>query len=344
MKKKLLFGALLASSLFAATSSQAQTMTNASLETWHNLTVGTLALETADNWHGADSLIAAIAPLATTGGYPITPAKQLYKTTTAHSGQFAAELQSKNIGNAVGNIPGVLSNAKIGIDFFGLITGGNLSDPASILQYLSYTEATPVTQRVDTVSAWIKLDNTNLDSALITVFATKSVTASGGGDSTAVVGQTQMVVYPVVNEYTRLAIPVQYLNNTVVPDSLIVVFASSNPVADSIHNGNKLYVDDVAFSYQSNGTSIRQPLFADDVALVYPNPASNTIYFNLNAQDRAEDYTLTIADISGRVVLREQLKQAVNAKDVKNWVKGTYFYNLNNSRNGRSAQGKFVVR
>jgi hypothetical protein len=342
MKKQLLFGALLASSLFAATSSHGQAFLNPGFETWHNLTVNTLALETPDNWHGTDSLIAAIAPLATSAGYPITAAKQLSKSSSSHSGQFSAEIHSKNIGAAVGNIPGVLSNAKIGIDLFGLITGGNLNDPAAILQYLSYTEATPVTQRVDSVTAWVQLDNTNLDSALVTIFAVKTVPGSAG-DSTAVIGTNNFIIYPVVNQFTRIAVPVLYQNSTDVPERLIVVFASSNPIADTVHDSNHLLVDDVAFSYVSGGTSIRQPLLSEQLAYVYPNPATDKVYFNLNAQERAEDYTLTISDISGRVILQEKLKQQVNDKNVKNWVKGTYFYSINNTRNGRSGQGKFIV-
>ncbi|PSK93043.1 T9SS type A sorting domain-containing protein [Taibaiella chishuiensis] len=342
MKRKLLLGALLASSLFAATDSHAQSFTNAGLETWHNFTSATLALEAPNNWYGTDSLIAAIAPVAGSFGYSITAAKQLYKSTDSHSGQFAAEVQSKFVGNTVGNIPGVFSNAKIAIDFIGLVTGGNLSDPAAILQYLSYSQATPITNMVDTVSAWVKLESANLDTAMITVMAVKKVQASGGGDSTAVLGAGEYRILPGTNAYTRVAVPVLYQGSNV-PEELIVVFTSSDPMADTVHSGNKLLVDDVAFSYKSNGTSIQQPLLAEQVALVYPNPARGTVYFNLNPRERAEEYMLTITDVSGRVVLHEQLKEAVNAKNVKSWAKGAYFYNLGNTRNGRFAKGKFVV-
>ncbi len=342
MKKKLLFSALVVSALFTAHGIYAQSFPNAGLESWHTLTSGTLSLEAPNNWHGTDSLIAAIAPVAAVAGYPISPAKQLYKSSDRHSGEFAAEIQTKFAGNTVGNIPGVLSNANIAIDFMGLITGGNLSDPAAILQYLSYSEATPVNNIVDTVSAWVKLESANLDTAMITVMAVKKVPASGGGDSTAVVGAGEYLVVPGTNAYTRVAVPVLYMGSDV-PQELIVVFTSSNPLADTTHAGNKLLVDDVAFSYKSNGTSIQQPLLGEQIALVYPNPAKGTVYFNLNPQERAEEYQLTVTDISGRVVLHEQLKTAVNAKNVKNWAKGAYFYNLGNTRNGRAAKGKFVV-
>ncbi len=301
-----------------------------------------MALESPDNWYGTDSLITAVAPVATAVGYTIIPAKQLFKTATSHSGQAAAEIRSANVGPDIGTIPGVFSNAKIGIDFMGLITGGDPSDPSSILQYLSYTEATPVTKRVDTVSAWILMDNTNQDPGLITVLAVKTV-AGSSGDSTAIVGGGDFEVEPVLNQYTRIAIPVEYMDATTVPEKLIVIFASTDPEVDTVHAGNKMLVDDVAFSYISDGTSIRQPLFSEQVALVYPNPASKTVYFNLNAQERAEDYTLTISDITGRTVLQDRLTQQINDKNVSSWVKGTYFYNLSNTRDGRSARGKFVV-
>ena len=77
--------------------------------------------------------------------------------------------------------------------------------------------------------------------------------------------------------------------------------------------------------------------------MIYPNPAKNIIYFNLNTFQKADDYTLIVTDVSGRTILTENLKQQVNEKNVSGWAKGSYFYTLTNVKNGKQLNGKFSV-
>jgi hypothetical protein len=336
MKKILLF-ALATATVFSA---GAQTFNNAGFENWHSFTVIPLQLEAPNTWHGTDSLLAAIAPLASLGGIQIDPQKQLFKSSTAHSGSFSAEVRSANIGETGGNVPGVFSNAKIGVDIMGLLGSGAINDPSQILQYLSYSEATPVSGQVGSVTAWVKLDDTNQDEAMISVFAVKTVQGSTG-DSTAIVGIGTHNVVPGVNQFTEVTVPVVYATNEQ-PEKLIVAFLSSDYAADSVHEGNAFFVDDVSFTYSS--TSIRQPLLSEQQLLVYPNPSTGQVYFNLNATARPEEYSLTIADVTGRIVYTEQLHQQVNNKDMSDWGKGHYFYTLTHTKSGLSEKGKFVLR
>lgn len=344
MKKKLLLGALLVTTITTVT--KAQTFTNASFETWHNYSVNTgifppnpIALTKPDGgWYGVDSLI-AFAKAATSvipgNTIVITPQQQLFKSSLAHSGTSSAEVKSANIGDTIGNIPGVFVNAKINVDITAA-AAGNLDD---ILSLISYEGGTPVTGQVDTVKAWISLDSTaNMDEGVIIATTTKMI-----GDSIAVIGTGTTIVTRGTAAFREFSVPLMYADNTV-PEKLIVVFMSSNFAADTIHAGNSMKVDDVSYSYKpGTGVGIRQPLFSESKILVYPNPAKNQIYFNLDATVKPSDFSLAIYDINGRVISKEQLQQAVNSKNVAHWAKGSYFYTLVNDKLNTKEQGKFVV-
>ena len=135
-----------------------------------------------------------------------------------------------------------------------------------------------------------------------------------------------------------------YADTTIIPQKLIVAFMSSNFAGDTIHAGNKMRVDDVSYSYKtSSGTAIIQPLMSENNILVYPNPTKNQVYFNLSASVKPTDFNLSVYDINGRLISNEQLKQAVNSKNVSTWSKGTYYYQLNDTKNGKNEKGQFIV-
>lgn len=325
-----------------AASTQAQTFANASFETWHTYTSGSGSLNAPDGWYGVDSLLYGMAPLASLAGFTISPAKQLFQSTVAHTGTYSAEVKSVFVGDTLGNIPGIFSNAQVNINFTGFILGG--ADPSTILQYIAYTGGTAVTAQVDTVKAWVQLDSaTSKDTAIVTATTIKTV-AGSSGDSTVVVGLGTYAIVPGSSSFVQIAIPLTYADATTIPEKLIVAFVSSNYQADTIHSGNDLKVDDVSYSYKTNsGTSIVQPLLSENKLLVYPNPTKNQIYFNLNASVKPADFNLSVYDINGRLISTEQLKQAINSKNVSNWSKGTYYYQLNNGKNGQSENGQFIV-
>ncbi|MFT4061763.1 MAG: T9SS type A sorting domain-containing protein [Edaphocola sp.] len=332
MKKNLLFVA----SLMTAIGAQAQSFTNAGFETWESISVGTpsLTLEHPTAWFGSDSLVAAVAPLAALGGYVITPAKQLYQSSDTHDGDAAALITTVAIGSTVGNAPGVLTNAELGIDLASAMQG-NVSD---LLNYVTYSGGTDVTATVDTVTFWAKAGGTNQDTAFMQVYAYDSI---DGIDS--IIGLGGVYITPSVTAYTQFSVPLTYTDTSLVPSKIIVVFVSSLYGGGTTTDGNELYVDDASFTYKAGAsTSIRQPLLGKTI-LVYPNPVSNRIYFNLNPSVKPSDYTLTVSDVTGKVVRQRQLTTFVNEELVSGWAKGTYFYQLSNVRSNQTEKGKFVV-
>jgi hypothetical protein len=349
MKKTLLLTAVLAGTL---ATTQAQTFSNAGFETWNNFNVttgfpvGSVALEAPTTWAGTDSLIAGLTLPALFLGVEIDPVTQLIKSTDAHSGTYAAEVKTANLGDSLGNVPGALINAKISLDLASI---GSNPDFSSLLSLFTFSGGTPTLGRkVDNVKAWVKTFSTNIDQASITVNAMQKAKTTANADTLVLIGSgVGLVSANPNNDYVETTVNVTYLNaNNTATDTLIVIFSSS-AVAGSgagFTDGNKMLVDDVSMTTsEGTGLSIQQPLFADDIALVYPNPTKNLIYFNLNTFQKAEEYTLMVTDVTGRTILNENLKQQVNEKNVSGWAKGSYFYKLINVKNGKHLNGKFSV-
>jgi len=311
-------------------SAKAQTFPNAGFETWTNFSVGGLNLERPNNWYGTDSLVAAIAPQAAMLGFVISPAQQIFKSSEFHAGTSSVEVRTVAIGSTIGNAPGVFSNAQIGIDLMAAIA----DDPENILDHLTYTGGTSVNAKVDTVFAWVKTGSANLDTAII------QISALSGTD--VELGAGEYRVQPGNNQFVEVAVPITY-TSTEIPSKLLVAFISSDISAEFVHEDNALYVDDVSYT-TAGPVSVRQPLFSEDQLIVYPNPANDVVYFNLNAGVRAQDCVLTVTDVTGKVIFTEQLKQQINAKNVSAWAKGNYFFNLTNTATGKFENGKISVK
>ena len=275
-----------------------------------------------------------------------TPVKQLYKSNDVHSGQYAAELKTRFLGDSLGNVPCALINARVSLDLGAIVADPDLSD---ILSLFTYSGGTPILGRkVDTVSAWVKLTNQNNDNASVIITALRKAKTAGGADTMIPIGSgSRIIANNVSNDYRQISVPMVYPDpSKTATDTLIVVFSSSAIVTgeDTATDGNTLLVDDVSMTTSNgSGTAIRQPVFAEDIALVYPNPSKNLIYFNLNTFQKADDYTLTITDASGRTILVERLKQQVNEKNVSGWARGNYFYTLSNLKSGKYVNGKFSI-
>lgn len=336
MKLKVLFLST-ASLILGATSSQAQTvMADSDMESWHSITVftsPTLGLTAPKAWHCIDSLIAGIAPLAGIAGVTLTPKKMLYKSTDAHTGSFAAEVRTKKISDTLmGTVGGVLSNSEIGINIAGALGG-------DILSAISYNGGTPITgNNVTKVNAWVKTDSANTENSSITAMAIRD-----SADVAIVVAQGFLSVPKTTTEYTNLEVELQTLLPGQNPDRLVVLFSSSDMTAMSSPTvDNSMKVDGV--TYTTTPTGIAKPIFEATNLFVFPNPAKGIINFELNANEKAEIHTLTIMDLSGRIISTEKLNEQVTVKDIASYASGAYFYNLTNVKTHKMETGKFIVK
>jgi hypothetical protein len=78
---------------------------------------------------------------------------------------------------------------------------------------------------------------------------------------------------------------------------------------------------------------------ANSAAKLYPNPATDLLYIEKNIQSTVE---LTVMDLTGRIVLIQQLTSEKHKVDVSELSEGVYLYKINNGKEG--ARGKFIVR
>lgn len=342
MKKKILLFAALSGLTAGTASAQFIDIQSSGMETWNDTTLSGMSftsvnLQSPDGWNGSDLLIAYSADLANNLlQWDLQPAQQLFQSSDAHSGQYAAEIQTRFLGDSLGIMTGALSNAEFQFDITALLGGADLEDA------LTYSGGEPITGQVDSVSAWIKMDANNTDDGGMLVQAVKTYTGSNG-DSAAVVGEGYFTIpSATTTTYTQFAVPVSYPDPNVVPDHLVVVFTSSS-ITGTQTADNSMKVDDVAYSYAAPN-SIWQPLLSENKLLVYPVPAGNLIYFNLGAKEDPAQYHLQITDLQGRIISEKQLISAVNSENVSQWARGTYFYSLSNVKTGIQEQGKFILK
>lgn len=341
MKNKALLVA--AAACFTYTANHAQTpIAGGDMENWHDYSVGLttqLDLTAPDGWYGVDSLIKAIQPLAGVGGINITASQMLFKSSDAHEGDFSAELKSKDCGQ-IGVIPGMVSNSPIGFD---LATA--LNNSADILEAFTYPGGTAISGKVEKVNAWVKVQASNEDSAAVLAMAVKTIrNADDDADSSQVLGRGYLLIGNDVTAYTEVEVELDYPAATAdeTPDRLVVIFLSSDMDKDSATVDNSMNVDGVTYTMAETG--IKQPLFRANNVSVYPNPAQGMVNFRLNANEKAEDYKLTILDINGRVLSSEMLNANEISKDISGFAGGTYFFTVTNVKTNVSESGKFAVK
>jgi hypothetical protein len=343
MKKSL----LLLSSIFclASTSSDAQTVNNAGFETWHNYNVmtatGFKALQAPNGWMGLDSFLCAASLFGSIAGIDVTPAKQVYESSDASEGNKAVMLKTAYLGDEIGYAPGAVFNAKANIDLLGLM--GN-PDLENIMSMVNFSGGTPLEGRkLDHIKAWVKNTAATPDKGIAFATAFQKSQTSAGADTMIVIGAGTMDIdNELVGEYFEITVPVSYTdeNNTAI-DTVVIGFMSASVPTDST---GALLVDDVTLTTSTGNTiGIVEPALASTGMVVYPNPSTNMVNFNLYASFTASDYVLIITDALGKVVSEETLKQTINAKEVGTWARGVYFYSLTNTRTTQQIKGQFIL-
>jgi len=78
---------------------------------------------------------------------------------------------------------------------------------------------------------------------------------------------------------------------------------------------------------------------------VFPNPANDVLNIEFNAMGSDSHQELIVTDLTGRVVLKNELSSAQSSQQIntKSWAAGSYTYNVRNNDNTAAARGMFVV-
>lgn len=298
MKQQLLFALLL-----AGTAIHAQNMYG-DMENWRNVypSFGTPAgLESPLGWYDTDSLIFMARYYFPNAVF----SKQAYKTNDAHSGNYAVKLLSV-YQDTFGMMSGLLSN--------GLpVADSLLGDPAVLVGGTHFYGGTIVSQRVDSLHAWIKYFPNGVDTAVIAVKAVLAGQAANGEDS--VIGNGVLMLSQNYSSYTPVTVPVNYINSAI-PDKIFVFFASSHKAPK---DSSALYVDDVSIS-QTTGVSKQGNTVA--AIEIYPNPCNGMVYIN---GGQGQEYYIDIYNSLGQLLRCEKINGKA-AIDLSSEARGIYFY------------------
>lgn len=322
--KKLILSLLACSMLVSA---NAQNILGPGMESWHSMSVGFPAqqVEAPDHWFGADSMIFSVAIIAGVSN----PVAQLSQDADAHGGALAAKLVTRDQGGQLNEVPGVLANAKIGLDLNNL-------DPNNPLASLTYDGGTVINQRYDHIGAWIKYNPGGGDKAQI--IARTVLTGQGAGGADSVVAEGDTIIYNALPNYTYVEFPLMYDNPNVVPDKLLIIFLSStNETSTSPVDGSTLLVDDVE-ALQKN-TNVRTTLLNNETFNVYPNPAKNTLSISTSV---TEAIVWQAYNVAGQKVATKTFSKEAKV-DISNLSSGMYYYNVTDLDGKQIFGGNFSV-
>lgn len=161
----------------------------------------------------------------------------LTQSTNAQNGTYAAKLTTVSVlGPIIG--PAILFTGRFktyNIDYTDILKNAELG--------------VPFTMKPKTLNGYYNYSPTNGDSALASVLLTKYNTGTSSRDT---VGYGEFVVKTKVSNYTAFSVSIDYTyaNGTEIPDSVLVMFASSKGIEGLKGEvGSTLYIDNCGFNY-----------------------------------------------------------------------------------------------
>jgi hypothetical protein len=233
---------------------------NNSFELWNT------AGEKITNWETTNGLMQL--------GNPQT----VFRSTDAHSGNYACEMQTKKINNKP---PGAFVP-----DFTGSIFLGKQIGTKSYPGF-------PYTEKPTKLRFWYKYNDRNDDTAGVLVILTKWNNVANKRD-------TLMYAYQGITDsvgvYTQLDIVLGQLDTTQTPDSAIIFISAATIYATK--EGSQFIIDDLEFF---GGTVGINSQFSKDYFSFYPNPNSQG-WLKINVLPETQIKAIHISDIAGKVV------------------------------------------
>lgn len=245
--------------------SQAQ-IPNGGFETWTN--------NDPDGWVTTNGLMLLGNP------------QSVFKSTDAHSGTSACEVNTVNI---TSKPPGVFIP-----DFTGSVFTGK---QVFVTSYFGF----PYTYKPGKLNFWYKYNARNNDTASVLAYTTKWNATLQKRDTLSI---AMSMIKDSVGVYTKGEVIFYVMDSVSTPDSAVVLFASSMITATKA--GAKLILDDVEFTGGNVGMAEAQSL----TFTVFPNPVSDG-YVQLLFEQPAASVSVMLFDLQGKKVL-EHLGKTVN--------------------------------
>jgi hypothetical protein len=117
-----------------------------------------------------------------------------------------------------------------------------------------------------------------------------------------------------------------YLIHNVTPDSISVIFFTGS-INSSL--ATELYIDDITLEYTPNPVGIES--YSDFQFAVFPNPSSN--YLTIVPSDLNLPYSVSLIDMNGKIILREDNIMHKKSLPVSGFSKGLYIVKVIQANN-----------
>lgn len=251
---------------------------NPSFEEWQTRNFGITQFQDPTNWISNNIIFAFTKPVN-------LPVK---KTTEAHTGVLAIELE---------NVPDTSEQKQ---------SASIISGTMNILTQ-EFNTKFKLNSKPTGLELFYKYYPAAADSFYIDITTFKNGEYAGGGFYQ---GGGK------VEEYTKILIPIDYTENTIIPDSAsIIVYAST---FEQVTEGTRLILDDISLTEAALSVNAINP---NSHIKVYPNPAQNQLSIDLKNDHQA---TAKIISLNGNTVYETVLEKNQNKLDISSLNTGIY--------------------
>lgn len=139
------------------------------------------------------------------------------------------------------------------------------------------------------------------------------------------VGYGQNVLLNPTVGFQSFEVPIQYFVTDVIPDSIIVIFYSTNPQAPTA--GGELWVDELSFDFSTSVAAVNEKATLQ----LSPNPFQEYIKLEITTTEKGQ---IELLNTCGQVVKCEQLNTGNQSVEFETsaLVPGCYFINWRNEK------------
>lgn len=257
---------------------------------------------------------------------PTPPGVTAYPSDTAFTGNKAARLITRKIDLLFVLIPGVIGTLKINWATANAILGEPFIWSTKPERFQGHYMSFPL----------------NGDSTGAIILLSKWNSSAMRRDTIA---YTRLVFHGTVDTYTEFDAPIEYWDNTTMPDSITVLLLSCagynavNMMGSVGQVGSQAFFDDVTLT---NISGIDILLMPDVNVSLAPNPAADRLTVTLSEQVRNGQFE--VFNSQGKKITQFTLNGLSETLNVSSLTSGSYFYRVTDGSKSLNTGTFFITR
>jgi len=206
---------------------------------------------------------------------------------------------------------------------------------AGTISLAGLTQGTVYNARPAGIAFWYKYVPVANDSALMLLSLSKKNTSTMAID---ILGGTYFHTSTQAT-WTKATLPLSYNAGfaTIMPDTLKLIFSSSTYTATAANVGSVFTIDEIIL-YPVGTSSVNE--IKNDAVFIYPNPSQEKLFVKRSNNDVA---TVLIIDISGKIVLSENISLAQTEINLQAIANGFYTLVCTDKSGNAISRNKFEV-